>query len=187
MRRLATEAEISAAIVSAQSWRRLHQRVTLQIDGAASLGSPVFPPWNTTAARLSKAFIEPRRRRCWPRRQPCAPSSTRAATLAAMPSAWPNGWRRCRPRGQVVAESASKQTKVRAKASSCRASGAPARPGQQLPGTQRPGGPGHARRRRQEGRAQRQLHRGHRPGGGKRVLISASDSAVKGGTIGPWA
>jgi hypothetical protein len=89
--------------------------------------------------------------------------------------------------GQVVAESASKQDKFEKKrpVAAARARGAPARPGQQLPGTQRPGGPGHARRRRQEVRARRRLHRGHRPGGGKRVLISASDSAVKGGTVAP--
>ena len=99
MRRLATEAEISAAIVfcsvlaqpsSAGSRCRSMARRTRQ-PGLPHHGTRPLPALRRLSSRPDAGGAEPMT-------APCAPSSTRAATpFAAMPSAWPNGWRRCRP------------------------------------------------------------------------------------------
>jgi citronellol/citronellal dehydrogenase len=65
LRRLASEAEVSAAIVFLLSPAAAFiSGVTLQIDGAASLGSPLFPAPPRAATGPSRASIAPARRRC---------------------------------------------------------------------------------------------------------------------------
>ncbi len=191
LRRLGVEAEVSAAIVFLLSPAAAFiTGVTLQIDGAASLGSEIFPlgpDGEVGALRRLPPRRDARRAEVMPALH--SQLDPRSAAFAANAAAHGrSAWPRCaRCEAKVVAESSSKRAKFEAR-------------GQLLP----------------RERVARLIDRGSEflelsplaglgmhdddgkksvQGGGsivgigvvagKRVLVSASDSAVKGGTVAP--